>query len=251
MNRFLIIEDEKPNADRLKRLLKQVRPGAIVLAVLESIADCTEWLGSHESPDVILMDIRLSDGLSFDIFEKVQVNCPVIFTTAYDEYAVRAFKFNSVDYLLKPVELEELTSAIEKLEAWPAGQYNRAPLDGLLDFLKPRAYRSRFLLPYRDGYKSVLVAEIAYFYSELKVSRARLHNGMDEVLPQTLEELEQQLDPRLFFRANRQYIVHIDALQQVHNYFNGKLKVQLKNNPAAEIIVSREKAAQLKAWLDY
>lgn len=251
INTILIVEDEKPNADRLKRLLKIIRPKAEIVATLDSVADCVDWLGANAQPDVIMLDVRLSDGLSFEIFDKIRIEAPVIFTTAYDEYAVRAFKYNSIDYLLKPVEQEELQMAIDKLEQLTAGQAMPKSLEGLLNFLQPKEYRSRFLLPYRDGYKTVLVNDIAYFYSELKITRAKLANGMEEIVPQTMEELEQQLNPKTFFRANRQYIIHIDAIQRIANYFNGKLKIDIKNNSDAEVIVSREKAQLLKTWLDY
>lgn len=251
INTILIAEDEKPNADRLKRLLKIIRPKAEVVGVLDSVADCVEWLATNPRPDVIMFDVRLSDGLSFEIFDKICIETPVIFTTAYDEYAVRAFKYNSIDYLLKPVEQEELQAALYKLEHLAGGQTAPSSLEGLLNFLQPKEYRSRFLLPYRDGYKSVLVDDVAYFYSELKITHAKLANGAEEIVPQTMEELEQQLNPKSFFRANRQYIIHIDAIQRVANYFNGKLKIDIKNNPNIEVIVSREKAQSLKTWLDY
>jgi len=189
--------------------------------------------------------------LSFEILEKSTITCPIIFTTAYDEYAVRAFKFNSIDYLLKPVEKEELQQALQKLDLFKEQSFTQDSLRGLLDAIQPKEYRSRFLLPYRDGYKTVLVQDVVYFYSELKMTHARLKSGETETLLQTMEELEQQLNPRLFFRANRQFIVHIDAIKQLHNYFNGKLKVELKNNDKTEILVSREKAQSIKQWLDY
>lgn len=251
MEQILIIEDEKPNADRLKRMLKAIKPKAEIVAVIDSVEESVAWFNEHKQPDVVMMDVRLSDGLSFEIFEKTKIECPVIFTTAYDEYAVRAFKYNSIDYLLKPIEQDELKTAIEKLESLNTGGVNQKSLEGLLNFLQPKDFRNRFLLPYRDGYKTVLVNDVAYFYSEQKISKAKLNNGAMEILPQTMEELEQQLNPKSFFRANRQYIIHIDAVQQVHNYFNGKLKIALRNNPDAEIIVSREKAHLLKNWLDY
>lgn len=251
MSKILIIEDEKPNADRLKRLVKLIRPKYEILSVLDSITDSVEWLQNNEQPDLVLMDVRISDGLSFEIFDTVQLTCPVIFTTAYDEYAVRAFKHNSIDYLLKPVEQEELERAIEKLESLSDKGIDQKKLEGLINFFQPKNYRNRFLLPYRDGYKSILVGEVVYFFSELKITRAKLNNGSEEILPQTMEELEEQLNPQCFFRANRQFIIHIDAIQQVYNYFNGKLKIVLKNNPDTEIIVSRDKANVLKNWLDY
>ncbi|HAK80609.1 MAG TPA: DNA-binding response regulator [Runella sp.] len=247
---LVIIEDEKPNVDRLKRLLQTIKPKVEILAVLDSINDSVDWFTSHPQPDVVLMDVRLSDGLSFEIFDRITLSCPVIFTTAFDEYAVKAFKYNSVDYLLKPVEADELLAAISKVELLP-GRLNQTTLEGILNFFQPKDYRNRFLLPYRDAYKSLLVTEVAYFYSELKITRAKLLNGAEDIVPQTLEELEQQLNPKLFFRANRQYIIGIDAIHQVHNYFNGKLKIDIKNSPDLEIIVSRDKAQLLKNWLDF
>lgn len=250
INNILIIEDEKPNADRLRRLIKLIRPRAEVLAVLESIADTVEWLSQNAQPDLIMIDVRLSDGLSFEIFERVKIECPVIFTTAYDEYAVRAFKYNSIDYLLKPVEQEELENALREAESL-SDRFSIRSLEGLLNFMQPKEFRNRFLLPFKDGYKSVLVSDVIYFYSEFKITRAKLADGSEEVVPQTMEELEQQLNPKLFFRANRQFIIHIDAIQQVHHYFNGKLKIDIRNNYDVELVVSREKANLLKNWLDY
>jgi two-component system, LytTR family, response regulator LytT len=249
INNILLIEDEKPNADRLKRLLKCIYPKAAI-TFLDSIADSVIWFNTNKVPDVVLMDIRLADGLCFEIFEKTKVGCPVIFTTAYDEYALRAFKFNGIDYLLKPVEQDELKAAFDKLESFSLKQ-QPLPLDSLLQFLKPSEYRSRFLLSYKDGYKSIQVNDIAYFYSELKITKAKLQNGTEETIPLTLEELELQLNPKLFFRANRQFIIHIDAIQHVHNYFNSKLKLKLSKNSNIEVIVSRDKAALLKTWLDF
>jgi DNA-binding LytR/AlgR family response regulator len=249
IQKILIIEDEKPNADRLKRLIANIRPKASVLAVLESITDSIRWFEENDAPDLVMMDVRLSDGLSFDIFDAVKINCAIIFTTAYDEYAVRAFKFDSVDYLLKPVEEEELDAAFSKLERYTQVDLHKS-MEGIANFLRPKDYRSRFLLPYRDGYKTVLVEEVAYFYSALKITRARLKNGTEEILPQSMEELEQQLDPKVFYRANRQFILHIDSIQHVHNYFHGKLKIVIKKHPDVEVIVSRDKAHLIKAWLD-
>ncbi|MDI9877371.1 LytR/AlgR family response regulator transcription factor [Flectobacillus rivi] len=251
IQKVLIIEDERPNADRLERLIKSVRPNAQIVDVLECICESIEWFESHEMPDVVMMDIRLSDGLSFEIFEKTTISCPIIFTTAYDEYAVKAFKYNSIDYLLKPVELDELERAFQKLESTSSAP-EPASLANLLNYFQPKDFRTRFLLPYRDGYKSLQINDISYFYSKLKITRAKLHNGSEEIIPLTMEELEEQLNPKDFFRANRQFIIHVDAIEQIHNYFNGKLKVDLKRAPEdMELIVSREKASLLKAWLDF
>ncbi|MDI9868985.1 LytR/AlgR family response regulator transcription factor [Flectobacillus roseus] len=251
IQKVLIIEDEKPNADRLERLIKSVRPNTQIVEVLDCICDSIDWFESHEMPDVVMMDIRLSDGLSFEIFEKTTISCPIIFTTAYDEYAVKAFKYNSIDYLLKPVELDELERAFQKLES-TSSVPEPASLANLLNYFQPKDFRTRFLLPYRDGYKSLQINDISYFYSKLKITRAKLNNGTEEIIPLTMEELEEQLNPKDFFRANRQFIIHVDAIEQIHNYFNGKLKIDLKKSPEdMELIVSREKASLLKAWLDF
>ncbi len=234
---IVVIEDEKLNADRLIRLIHAVRPLVVIDAVIDSIADAVEWFATHPHPDVVMMDIRLSDG-------------PVIFTTAYDEYAVRAFKVNSVDYLLKPVEQEELRVALDKLETTTPA-LGSTSLEELKQLLQPKEYRSRFLLPYRDSYKSLLVNDILYIYTEHKISKVKLDNGQEECVPQTMEELEQQLNPKHFFRANRQFIIHIDAIEQVHNYFNGKLKVDIRKHPDVEVLVSRERAALFKSWLNF
>lgn len=249
--KIVIIEDEKPNADRLRRLLKVLYPEAEILAVLDCIADSIKWFSYHPHPDVVLMDVRLSDGLSFEIFEKVSIAAPVVFTTAYDEYALRAFKHNGIDYLLKPIELDELKAALTKVENGQLSVMQNLSLGSVLELFKPKEYRKRFLLPFRDGYKTVLLEDIAFFYSELKITRAKLRDGQEEIIPQTMEELEQQLDPKLFFRANRQFIVHVDAIVRVHNYFNGKLKLEIKKNPTVDVVVSRDKAMLLKNWLDF
>lgn len=249
--KVLIIEDEKLNADRLKRLLKEIKPAIQILDVLDTISDSIHWFQTHDAPDLVMMDIRLSDGISFEILDTIKVACPIIFTTAFDEYAVRAFKFNSIDYLLKPVEKKELEHALLKLDNLKLQQVSQAPIQGLMDFIYPKDFRTRFLLPYKDGYKTILVEDIQYFYSEFKLTHAQLKGGTVEIVPQTMEELEQQLNPKVFFRANRQFIVHIDAIKRLHNHFNGKLKVEIKQNEEVEILVSREKAQLLKNWLDY
>ncbi|WP_333661301.1 LytTR family DNA-binding domain-containing protein [Chishuiella changwenlii] len=252
INTVLIVEDEKPNSDRLQRLLLSIRPNIEILSVEDSISSTVNWLKNNEHPDIIFMDVRLSDGLSFEIFNKVEFNSPVIFTTAYDEYAVRAFKYNSIDYLLKPIEAEMLEESLKKYENF----FEMVPLvsmaiEGVVNYIQTKEYRKRFLLSYRDGYKTILTQDILYFYTENGISKGVLLNGQTEIIPQTLEELEKQLDPTQFFRANRQFIVHIDSVKQISNYFNGKLKVELKKAPEMEVIVSREKSSLFKSWMDY
>ncbi|MET7036922.1 LytR/AlgR family response regulator transcription factor [Elizabethkingia miricola] len=251
---ILIIEDERPNAERLKRLIQGIKPQANILSVLESVSESVEWLDTHERPDLIMMDIKLSDGLSFEIFDKTQlVDVPIIFTTAYDEYAIKAFKQYSIDYLLKPVDKDELAMAFEKYDQLDimVNKATNPSIEKLLDEFRPKNYRTRFLLSYRDGFKTVMIGDVLYFYSEQKITKARLADGTDEIIPHTMDELEQQLDPKLFFRANRQFIICINAVEHVYNYFNNKLKVAMRKNTDVEIIVSRDKAPLLKNWMGY
>lgn len=247
VKKIVIIEDEKLNSDRLKRLLLELRPDTEIRAILDSVKGTINWFSQHPAPDLVMMDVRLADGISFEIFNQVKIDCPVIFTTAYDEYAVKAFKYNSIDYLLKPIEKEELEHALIKYES----QVLNPSIENLLSYIQPKEYRTRFLLPYRDSYKTVMISEIAFFYSELNITYAKLYNGEKEVIAQTLENLELQLSPKEFFRVNRKYIVHLNAIQKVHNYFNGKLKIDLKNNPQEEVLISREKKSLFKTWMDY
>lgn len=251
IKQLLILEDEKPNADRIKRLISELRPEITIVGVLTSISKTIDWLAKHECPDLIIMDIQLADGLSFEVFNQTEVKCPVIFATAYDEYAVKAFKYNSIDYLLKPIEKDELENAIIKFEHTLTQAYQQSTaIEELLRQMQPKAYRTRFFLPQRDAYRKINVADIAFFYSSLNITYAHLFGGEQIVVPHTMETLEKELEPKAFFRANRQYIVHANAIDKVHNFFNGKLKLKLKSHEE-EVIVSRTKASLLKAWLDY
>lgn len=252
MKKILILEDEKPNSDRIQRLILKIRPNIQIAGVLTSVKKTVDWLSENECPDLIIMDIQLADGISFEVFNLAEVTCPVIFTTAYDEYAIKAFKYNSIDYLLKPIEKEQLEAAIVKFEKSVQQSNLEYPLiEELIAQIQQKDYRTRFLLPYRDGYKKVSVEDIAFFYSNLNISYAVLFNGEQNVVPHTLETLEQELEPKNFFRVNRQYIVHVNSIEKVHNFFNGKLKLKVKNCADDDLIVSRTKAPLFKTWLDY
>lgn len=249
--KVLIIEDEKFNAARLQRILKEIDLPVEVLAVLGTVAESVVWFKENPGPDVVLMDIRLADGLSFDIFAQTNVACPVIFTTAYDEYAVRAFKVNSIDYLLKPIEKDELETALQKVKPVAATSMDQNLLQVLRVFKeRSQVYRKRFLLPSYDGFKTVSVEDIDLAYSEFKLTHLVLKNGTVETVPQSMEDLEDELDPDTFFRANRQVIVGVHCIESIQNDFNGKLRIILKRNADNEVLVSREKAPVLKAWLD-
>lgn len=248
---ILIIEDEKANSDRLQRLLAKIRPNYRLLEVLPSIKKSVAWFELNAAPDLVFMDIRLSDGISFEIFNRTDLPCPVIFTTAYDEYAVQAFKYNSIDYLLKPIEQAELELALAKYERSAVPTLQQEPLlKTLMDYMDQKVYRKRFLIPFRDEFRRIATEDIAYFVSQDGVSSACLFNGETYTITQPLDSLEQQLDPAQFFRANRQYIVSMNAVDKVHNYFNAKLKLEIRHCPEG-VIVSRVKAPLLREWLDY
>ncbi|MBW8243636.1 LytTR family DNA-binding domain-containing protein [Muricauda oceani] len=248
----LILEDEKLNSDRVERLLSEIRKDVKVVGVLPSIKKSVEWFAINKDPDLVLMDVKLADGSSFDIFDQVDIGSPVVFTTAYDEYAIKAFKYKSVDYLLKPVDKEELASALLKFDSMSQKSHLGKPvIEELIAQVRPKKYRNRFLIPHRDTYKKVDVADIAFIHSFESTSYIYLFSGEKMSVPQTLESLEQELNPDIFFRVNRQYIVHMDSIESVQDHFNGKLKLIIGNNKEGGIMISRTKAPLFKAWLEY
>jgi two-component system LytT family response regulator len=248
---IVILEDEQRNYNRLKRILEEIDSSFVIEGPLTGIAEAVDYFRQHPEPDLVLADIRLSDGLSFEALRQSAVSSPVIFTTAYDEYAIQAFKYNSFDYLLKPVDKEELHAAISKV-CRMGQKIQNDEMRQLLDLMKRNnyRYRERFLLPYRDGYKSVLVKDINHISLEERNSCLFYNDGTSDVVPYTMDELEAQLDPRSFFRANRQFIIHIDHVKSISNYFNSRLCVHLKGFPDVTVNVSRERAAALKEWMD-
>ena len=272
----LLLEDEYPAAERLQRLLLQAVPAAQVLAVLDTVAGALAWLATHPAPDLILSDIQLADGLSLEIWEQAVVPSPVIFTTAFDAYAIRAFQAHSVAYLLKPVKLAELQAAIAKRNAQRAAVLNEElrmkseklqdggtalttslfsiphsslSIERLLDAL-PRPYKTRFLVRQGEQLLPLPVAEAAWFLSRNETVTLVATDGRRFVLDYTLEQLEGLLDPARFFRLNRQLIAQLPAVRRLHPHFGGKLLVELHPAPAEETLVSREKAPALKAWLE-
>jgi DNA-binding LytR/AlgR family response regulator len=262
---ILLLEDEYPAAERLQRLLQQAAPNAQVLAVCDTVAGALAWLASHPAPDLILSDIQLADGLSLEVWEQAVVPSPVIFTTAYDAYAIRAFQANSVAYLLKPVKLAELQAALAKLQQWPAKKQHAAgsapdspsqpapdSLERLLDALpRPgRPYKTRFLVRQAEQLLPLPAADVAWFLSRNELTTLVATDGRRFVVDYTLEQLEALLDPALFFRLNRQLIAQLPAVRRLQPHFNGKLAVDLHPAPSEEVLVSREKAGALKAWLE-
>ena len=252
---ILIIEDEKRNFNRLKRLLEEIDGTFRIDGPLASIVEAVEWLQAHPAPELIFADIRLSDGLSFDVLRRTAVPSPVIFTTAYDQYAVRAFTVNSIDYILKPIDEQRLQEAIDKYEHLQQCSNPRPDdyLATLLDALqsKEKQYRTRFLIYRADRFWSLQVSDIAYFYSENKMTFAVTRNNQEHVLDLSLNKLSEQLDPDRFFRANRQIILCIDAIDHAEPYFNGKISVTVRPPYKSKITISEEKLAAFKRWLNF
>lgn len=249
----LIIEDEPLAQVELERLLQKVDSEIEILEFLDSIEESVKWLNSNPSPDLIFLDIQLSDGLSFEIFQKTEVKTPVIFTTAYDEYAIQAFKVNSIDYLLKPVDLEELEKSIKKFseikEQFSQNTFSEEKITQLLNFKKTN-YKTRFVSRIGDNLKHIPIEEVAYFYAEDKTVFLVNTSGKEFIIDFTLETLEPLLEPSVFFRANRKFILKINSIKNVSRYFNGRLKITLEPKSIDEVLVSREKASIFKNWLD-
>jgi two-component system response regulator LytT len=247
----LIVEDELPNANRLERLLAQTDFEVHVLEKIATVKDTVKWLGENPKPDLLLLDIRLADGISFDIFKKMEINIPVLFTTAYDEYALQAFKVNSIDYLLKPIRLDELNTALQKFAKNQIGK-PETDLVKVLNTLnqdKPN-YRSRFLVTFREQFIPVSIDEVGYFISQNKITYLISKSGERYILDLTMERLEEELDPKQFFRATRQLIIKQESISKIVSHFNGKLKLELKPKFEDEVLMSRDKSAALKEWLD-
>jgi two-component system, LytTR family, response regulator LytT len=250
---ILIIEDEQLGAEKLVRLLKSIDSSIEIVGNTQSIKSSVEWLLQNNHPDIILMDIELTDGQSFEIFNHVTIKSMVIFTTSYDEYALQAFKVNSVDYLLKPIKREELKNALDKYQQWQQKfSSSSLSIEHLINELKQqqsKTWRSRFLVKQGQKLVSVETNEIAYLYADGRLSYFITWDKQKHVLDYTIEELEQMLDPQQFYRANRAFLIHIKAVSQIHNYFNGKLKLELQPAIDKEVLISREKATEFKEWM--
>lgn len=248
---ILIIEDETLAAEKLKNLLLEIDPSFEVLASLRSIESATEWLSQHTHPDLIVTDIQLLDGLSFEIFQQVKVNMPVIFTTAYDQYAIRAFEVNSIDYLLKPVQKEKLTASLQKLKS---RDKSPAPIayDEVLKLLRSSQpeYKSRFMVRIGQRIVAIPVEKIAYFFSESKLTYIVTDDNRKYPFDLPLDEIDEQINPKSFFKINRQFIISFASIAEIHPYFKGRIKLKLNPDQPEEIIVSSERTPEFKKWLD-
>jgi len=251
----LIIEDEEPAAERLAGLLKQYDASISPLAILSSVKAAVSWFADHRQPDLVLLDIHLSDGLCFDIFKQVELRCPIIFCTAYDQYVLDAFQVHSIDYLLKPVQYPKLEKSLQKMEAIrsqmrPAG--NDAHFNEIIQIIKTsqQSYKSRFMVKAGNRIKAIKSSEIAYFNSRNKITLLVTKEGQRFPLDYTLDELMTMLDPVQFFHVNRNLIIHIDSVKEVHPYFKGRLKLVLVPEYDEETVISSQKTPLFKAWLD-
>jgi DNA-binding LytR/AlgR family response regulator len=249
MIKVLIIEDEAPASRRLKKLVMECDPDVQIVNIIQSVKEGLEWFKCNPLPDLILSDIQLSDDLSFRIFTDLKINTPVIFTTAYDEYAINAFKFHSVDYLLKPINLEDLKISIDKFKSL---HIFRQPLDfeKLIKSFGLREYRTRFLIYSGDSLLPIDITKIAYFLSEEGITFIVTDTGKRYIINDSLDQLEEELDPKLYFRANRQYILSANTIQRIHTYGNQKLKVIIKPDYDKDIIISKLRATALKKWMN-
>jgi DNA-binding LytR/AlgR family response regulator len=248
---ILVVENEKPAAEKIIRLLRENDRTVLITGVLETVIDTINWFQTNPDPDLIFMDIQLDDGLCFEIFENINIEIPVIFTTAYDEYTLKAFKVNSVDYLLKPVDEKQLKAALEKFKKlYKVKDPFRSDLRKILSEFRNQ-YKSRFLIKTGEKYRSVPTREVSHFHIRERSVFLADYNGKDYALDHSLEELQGMLDPRKFFRINRECIVSIDAITLMHSYSSSRLQLILKDKEKSDIfIVSRDKVAAFKKWID-
>ena len=246
----VIVEDEFIAAQNLQRLINQLAPDIEVITVLQSVEESVEWFQSQPAPDLIFMDIHLADGSSFSIFENTEIRCPVIFTTAYDEYALKAFEVNSIDYLLKPLNKKNFERAITKFRQLGSTNNPTDAISKLLEtFRKSKEiYKSHFLIPYKDKLVPLSVERIACFCIENKMTKAITTDKESYIMDSSLDELYIQLDPVHFFRANRQYIVAHKAIKDISIWFGSKLSINLFITLPEKIIVSKARVAEFKTW---
>lgn len=249
----LIVEDEEQAAKKMRRMLKDLLPEAFIHGAIESVEDAVEWIRDNPSPDLIFMDIHLADGLSFEIFTRTEVRSPVIFTTAYDQYALRAFKLNSVDYLLKPIEKAELEKALLKYQTHfvqsrgPCGE-NERYIAAKSDY--ENKFKERFISKIGDKIVAVDTEDVLYAHSENKATWLCNREGKRFLIDFSLEQLEELLNPKLFFRLNRQYISRFEGVEKMVSYSNSRMKICLKKCDDTDIVLSREKTRSFKEWID-
>jgi DNA-binding LytR/AlgR family response regulator len=247
----IIIEDEKLSAEHLARLLKKIDDSIEIIATFDSVKKSVEEFKKGIKADLLFVDVHLADGLSFDIFSKIAIETPVIFTTAYDEYAIKAFKINSVDYLLKPIGIADLKTAIDKFRKLNAGSQS-AIIENIANAYQSinKQFKNRFMVKMGDTISSIKTEEITHFISEDGLVLLAAENGKRYIIDYTLDNLEPIISPDIFFRINRKVIINISAIQKVSSYFNSRLKINSANLNEEDCVVSRERVGDFKAWLD-
>jgi len=250
--RVLIVEDEHLASQKLKQLLLKIDDSIQILDMLESVSATINWISNNPPPDLIFMDIQLDDGVCFEIFNSVEVNTPVIFTTAYDQYAIKAFKVNSVDYLLKPISHDDLTSALKKFNlTYQQAYYQKEKINILYDQLVKKDYKARFFVKVGTHFFSISTEDIACFYIRERSTFIKSKVGKNFDIDFSLDQVQHMVDPDQFFRINRNYIVNLDSITDIISYSTNRLKLKLKNFEHLEdLIVSREKTSDFKQWLD-
>jgi len=249
--RAIIIEDEHRSAKRMRNLIEASGRKVTILQCLGSVEESNSWFENNPLPDLIFSDIQLGDGSAFDVFSKMEQIPPVIFTTAFDEFALNAFKANGIDYLLKPIDPEELNQAIDKFLSFnPKGEkISIEKIAGLLQNSK-KTYKSRFIIKVGQKIKSVKAEKIACFYSMMKATYLQTDQKRNYPIDYTLDQLEEILDPKIFFRVNRKLIIHFDAIDEIHTWSGSRLKIVLLCNYDEDIVVSRDRVKAFKDWLD-
>lgn len=251
MMNVLIIEDEGPAARWLENLIREVDTSVTIVGKTDSVKRSIEWLQVNPHPDLIFMDIQLGDGLSFEIFESVNIQSPVIFTTAYDEYALKAFKVNSIDYILKPVDKSELAQGLAKLKnlSTHGSRSITSSISQVIELMSKR-HKERFVVKVGEHLRTIEVQDIGFFYSQDKATFCTTFDGRNHIIDFTLDQLQEMLSPELFFRISRKYFVCAKSIIDIISYTNSRLKLVLKGSKDTDIIVARERVQEFKLWLD-
>jgi DNA-binding LytR/AlgR family response regulator len=254
--KIVIVEDEPYAQQELIRLLESSGRDFELLARIDSVEDSIEWFSGNTHPDLVFLDIQLADGLSFDIFKEIELHSAVIFTTAYDEYAIRAFELNSIDYLLKPVKSEALEAALHKYDRMKADmgekkdRINEESLRKVVEMMSGKSYKNRFLTKIGDQIRSISIEDTSYFMADDNIVFLVSKDGRKHIIEHTLEQLEATLDPNRFYRLNRTFITEVASIRKVSKYFNSRLVVELEPAAEEQVLVSRAKAKEFMAWLD-
>lgn len=247
----LIVEDERLSADRLKSQIQRLAPNLEILDILDSVESAADWFRDNSHPDVLFLDIQLNDGTGFDLLNKLKVNFPIIFTTAYDQYAIKAFKFNGADYLLKPVSDDELKAAIEKVQSMHNVEEHVVEQQyGQIQKIISGDFKKRFLIKIGERFQSIGIADVAFFQYSESMCYVVTTDGKKYPVDYTMDQLEGLVNPLEFFRINRQYFVSLGSIAEIHSYFNSRLLLKLNPDQPSEVIVSRDRVADFKYWMD-